>query len=180
MRQVGPRFTFTEDVLKELWPIARNRNERSRARGVRNERRDASRTDLQVDWMGVLAEYAVAQVIGGVPHLGDDGGDGNQPDVLLPNGKGVEVKSTMKRGYNLIAKATGTIDSATVSIHADYMVLVWPVDNRNVEVVGWVTTKRFKNYGEVRMLPGGLSAYMAWKDLSPMSLWSMNGRKITR
>lgn len=161
-----------------LWPYAKARTARARNRGIVNERRDPGRSDVAIDWMGVLAEYAVSKVVEGEPLLYSPDGDRERPDILLPSGSGIEVKATMKRGHNLIVKAYGTPESATVTINGEYMMLVWPASKRSVEIVGWYRSSAFRSHAEVRSLGTGLAAWLSWKKLMPMYIW--NTSKINR
>ena len=172
MNASGVVYTFDEGELHILWPYAVKRTGRARESGITNQRKDSGRTDLQIDWMGVLAEYAVARTLGGEPLLYSPDGDRERPDILLPDGTGIEVKATMKRGYNLMVKATGTPENAFVTINGDYLILVWPKSKREVEIVGWYRTSAFRSHAEIRSPGGkGLAAFLPWQKLMPMSLW---------
>ena len=132
---------------------------------VTNMKRDSSRTDLEIDFIGACAELAVAKLfkidinrsIVGV----DSGIDLFYGDV------GIDVKSTFHAGGRMLFKSVD-------AFKADVCVLATATEHHNaIDVVGWLSRKEFKEKAQPFTM-GGHSSGMAveQKNLHPLKdLW---------
>ena len=131
---------INNEDLSKCRQAATGRWQLARMSGVSNQRRDSNRSDNDIDFLGVRAEYAVAKVfqLGYEPTaLGVDAGmDMWCGDVSL------DVKSTFHRNGRMLFK---TLDAFKSSV----CVLVSSTDEANVmDVRGWAARSEFADLAE--------------------------------
>lgn len=134
-------FMSYEDIAHaETLAVARNG---CKEHGV-NHKLKADRTDQETHTIGAIGELAVAKLLGGtLDETARPGGDDGRPDVLLPDGKGVNVKTRIRKGYDFL------LDPGQQELGADYGVLCWLVGGKlTVEVAGWCTNTDLKRHGK--------------------------------
>jgi hypothetical protein len=137
----------------------------ARSTGIQNKRVDKSRTDSDVDLLGIRAEVAVAKLLGiNYDHLltpsVDDGTD------LMFKGISIDVKSTFHETGRLILRR---------ELRAEVAVLVVPTAEVNVmRVVGYTTPDHFKRCKSIEAM-GGRQVECLRQDalLTVDALWSM-------
>jgi hypothetical protein len=135
--------------------------------GVKNQRRDDSRSDADVDLLGIRAEMAVAKAYGlnfNPYNLGIDEGSDMFSDEI-----GIDVKASFHREGKLVFKSVD-------AFKADLAVFVTdcPEDDRLLRIAGWITQSRFKGTCQAHDMGGGKrAAAVTQADLaSPEKLWA--------
>lgn len=106
----------------------------ARAAGVVNQRKD-SRSDAQIDYLGIRAEQAVAKAYGidyFPTSLGiDDGAD------MFVNDLSIDVKSTFHSDGRLLIKSKD-------AVKADIFVLVSDTPDEDLmKIIGWTSKQKF-------------------------------------
>lgn len=153
-------YRLRPDDLELARIIAAGRNNAKERMGIHsNKIADAS--DFDIHFSGVLGEIAVARLIGTeidrTFHLhGDSGHD------LQLGGFTAEVKSRRRRGQDLI------IMPGMTDFTADVCVLCWAEGDTEVEVVGLVSHRRFRQQAQSVVLAGRPRLLMPWRDLRPI------------
>ena len=136
------RILLTEAEERRCKEIALARYQRARQRGIQSYRKSTIHTDTQIDDLGVIGEYIVAQALGlGGFRAFDDDGPTRRGDILLPNGEYLEVKTTAKPQYNFLIK-----EYAWESLfQCPYGALVWKMNApSHYTIVGWCTRDEFR------------------------------------
>jgi len=115
--------------------------------------------------LGALGELAVARLLGGrLDESPRPGGDDGRPDVLLPDGRGVNVKTRSRSGYDFL------LDPNQDSLRADYGVLCYTIGGKLLlEVVGWLTDADLQQYGVRRDYGHGPRLALAARHLRPIT-----------
>lgn len=158
------RIHLPREVMAECKQAASLRWQLARAAGVKNQRRDDTRDDADVDLLGIKAEAAVARAYClkfnpfamGI----DDGSDMFFQDI------GIDVKASFHQDGRLAFKH---IDA----FKADLAVLVTASSDDSVmRIIGWVTQERFRKEATVQDLGSGRAMVLGQDRLSaPDSLW---------
>lgn len=131
-------YSFNSEELQLAKTVAILRSVPKRKRNVRNKK-VSDIDDFTIDYVGCLGEIAVAAVSGGTSRTdGSLMGDQGYGDVTLPNGKMIEVKTTLKPNRNLIVSGK---DPSVMK--ADYIVLVWLLTEDSVEIFGWLSREQW-------------------------------------
>ena len=134
--------------LSKCRQAATGRWQLARMSGVGNQKRDKSRGDNDLDWIGVRSEFAVASLLQ-LPYepsaLGiDDGAD------LWCEAVSIDVKSTFHPAGRMLFKAKD-------AFKADVCVLVSSTEQENILIVrGWAARKDFYEHAEQQDLGHGL------------------------
>lgn len=128
--------------------------------GVPTQKRDSGRSDLQIDYYGLLAEIAVEKVLGARHNThtklsGDEGHD------LTWRDERCEVKFTFYPHGHLLTKGKE-------NVVADRFILV-SGDDKNMTLLGWTDRDTFLKRGEMKDFGHGLGFAMAGKDLRSMN-----------
>jgi hypothetical protein len=158
------------DALQIAWA----RNEIKRRHNVKTLKYVAYRDDVLTHVFGVIAEMAVAEVVGGSydrenwmfrpPHA---------PDCILPSGMICEIKYRDHPDWDF-ALPNGSLSS----FEADVGILVVPAPDRNrddifdlsVEIKGCVSKKKFKAICERVDFGHGARLVARQEDLSPIDV----------
>lgn len=158
------RVKLSNMELSKCKQAAMGRWQLARVSGIANQRKDSGRDDYSVDLIGVKSEMAVAKVlkIDYSPHaLGiDDGADLYESDVSI------DVKATFHKNGKMLFKS---IDS----FKSDICVLVTaPHYENEVNVVGWISKKNFKEQAKIVNLGHGNCFVVEQSDLMDLrDLW---------
>jgi hypothetical protein len=141
--------TFCPDELQRLSRIAAQRQNSKDALGIRDGR--MCDNGIAAHAMGLAGEAFVARLFGGsVDGASRLGGDDGAPDVVLPDGVTLNVKTRAQPGYAFLLTPGHT------SLGAHYGVLVWQVAPDTYELGGivsaseWDTVAEPMNYGHGR------------------------------
>ena len=134
----------------------------ARASGVVNQRKDKSRSDADLDLLGVKAEVAVSKVFN-IPHqhaIGvDDGCDLWLDDIS------VDVKATFHKSGRLLFKRKE-------AFKADCAVLVCQIEPNKLNVVGYASQTTFMNKAQEIDLGHGKGWAMMQDELNSLErLW---------
>lgn len=154
--------TLTADEVRSAHRLAHERQRVNRRNDVENERK-SSDDDEAIAFMGAAGEMAVAKLLGGTADTSVDWGD--PPDVRLPNGETVEVKTRRKQKYDFHIESA---DPADV-FEDEYGILVWCTGGgRDLVVVGWTTPDHFLEHAYRKDRGHGECLWLAWQDLRPL------------
>lgn len=149
------------DILTAIGEAAA-RQELLRGVGLPDERISAE-TSLSVEARGIVAERAVADLLG--VRWNQSRGVEADPgwDLVTNAGTRIDVKAPARPNYHLAVRAD-------YEPRCDGYVLVLPVPGRlAVEVVGWVSTQQMLATCEVRELrPGVPTRWLHRKHLTPL------------
>ena len=157
---------ISEGEAYQCWRWARERQglKQGRDRG----RFSRVKSSMDVHFEGIRAEYAVAKAFllpydpRNSPH-----GDGNKPDLTLPDGTTVQVKFRDKVGFDLALNSNNPAE-----LTAQVIVLCYPASpaplNDDIEIVGYLTREEFlrlaveRDYGygpRLAVSPGQLEPF---------------------
>lgn len=136
----------------------------ARMSGVGNQRRDNNRSDNDIDFLGVRAEYSVAKVFGleySPTALGiDDGADMWSDDVSI------DVKSTFHTNGRMLFKS---VDAFKASVCV--LVSATPIESQ-MDVRGWAARSDFAAMSQTDDLGHGLCRVLENDKLRDLSvLW---------
>ena len=140
------------------WQIAR-------ASGVGNQKRDLTREDSDLDFLGLKAELSVAKILG-IEHnlfqLGiDDGADLWYGDISI------DVKATFHKNGRLLFKSKQ-------SFRSNCAILVCQENEEEMNVVGYIPRKVFLSDCYEKDLGHGVGFMMDQSNLRPLSnLWEV-------
>lgn len=128
------------DDIARAKAIAAERNG-CKTHGVNN--RWSSRDDKDIHTLGVLGEMAVAHVLGGhIDTTARPGGDDGRADVILPDGRGVNVKTRTSTLFDFL------LDPGKRQLDADYGVLVALVGGvLTLQIMGYCTDDDLRQHG---------------------------------
>lgn len=96
--------TITETEATMLWDIVNERQKNKRSVGVTDERRSSKHTSEEIEYVGLVGEYALAKVLGlEFSSSTSARGDGGFGDLTFHDGRTIAVKTTTTIGgsYNL-------------------------------------------------------------------------------
>jgi hypothetical protein len=132
-------YRFTDEELYDCWQLARQRNQKTTRFGM-HPGNWGRKSSLEIHYEGIVAELAVARLLGLDinRHIFDRGGDNQAPDLVLPDGRTIEVKFRGRKGDDFALRNTNRD-----SFKADLGVLVWPHDEESVEIAGYITRDDF-------------------------------------
>jgi len=163
---------FSRQDLSECEQAASLRWQLARASGVANQRRDKSRTDHDIDLLGVKGELAVARIFQ-IDHDIHKGGIDMNID-MWDNDVSFDVKATFTQAGHLLFKQKQYFK-------ADVAILVTPNDiPDSVMVAGWIGRKEFLEKAQDVDFGSGPSVAMGYNDLRPIpELWKfMTMRRV--
>lgn len=134
MSSKGLLIKLTRQEMSTCKQAASMRWQMARASGVFNQRKD-SRSDADIDYLGIRAEAAVAKAYGlhHNPAMNgiDDGAD------LFDGDMSIDVKGTFHSTGHLLIKSKN-------AVKADLFVLVTDTPDESVmSILGWTTKDRF-------------------------------------
>ena len=129
------KVTLTKAQFSQCIQAGNLRNQLARLSGVKDQKIDKDRPEIDIDILGAKAELAVSLVFGADFSLNtmgiDDGCDFFLHDI------GVDVKSTFYKTGKMLFKSKD-------SFKADVCVLATATKQLNqIEVVGWLSKKEF-------------------------------------
>lgn len=139
MKPVLYIYTSAEDIERAK-ALAAVRNG-SKAHGVNHKW--SARPDQDIHLLGILGEMAIAHLLGGnLDATARPGGDDGQPDVRLPDGRGVNVKTRTHSTYDFL------LDPGKRELDADYGVLIACLGGTlTLQVQGYCTDDLLRRYG---------------------------------
>lgn len=153
----------------ECQHAAANRWRYARSTGIENKRADGSRSDNDVDVLGIKGEVAVAKLLGlsydRIFTVGtDDGSDLNFKGITI------DVKSTFHEGGRLLLRR---------ELRSEVAVLVVPTKDDNVmRVVGYTDAKHYERHKVVDSIGGKPTECLRQDALLPIDmLWSMGVKR---
>jgi hypothetical protein len=132
---------FLPDEYERIRRMAVQRQRSKDAYGIHDGRMIANGIDAHV--LGLAGEFAVAELFGGALDARTRlGGDDGAPDIELPNGETINVKTRREAGYSFLLTPGHT------QLGADYGVLCWtlkqtPAHPLAVEIVGIISDADF-------------------------------------
>lgn len=151
--------------MVECERAAKNRWQYARSSGIGNQRKDQSRSDNDVDWVGIRSEVAVAKLFGlgyeRIFRVGtDDGSD------LNFKGVSIDVKGTFHANGKLILRR---------ELRADVAILVTATQSSDVmRVVGYSTASHYKAHMEPFLMSGNWVDGVRQENLMPVEgVWAM-------
>jgi len=166
MRHSGLRLkteiiTFTTKELKQIESNAKIRTRSHRLTGVATKKVNGQSSDLEIDYNGAFGEYAVAKFLGlpweeKIYYYGDAG-----YDFKLENGWTIDVKTTLSSHRNLLFRRAG-------KFKASVAVLVWPLNEKQAEIVGWILRDYFLLAAQPRDLGYGINLVLEYNKLWPI------------
>lgn len=139
-------ITAAEDVEIREKATARQRNKENYQ--VASKRFDPNKSDLQIHLEGMRAEFATARLLGAKLHWELlVGGDQNNGDITLPDGRTVSVKFRKKKGWDFALQSKNLQE-----FKEDIGILVYPHDNhfRGLDICRWITREDFVRFCEVK------------------------------
>lgn len=155
--------------MSECQHAAANRWRYARSTGIQNKRADDSRSDNDVDVLGMKGEVAVAKLLGlsydRIFKVGtDDGSDLNFKGITI------DVKSTFHEGGRLLLRR---------ELRSEVAVLVVPTREDNVmRVVGYTDAQHYARNKVVDIIGGKPTECMRQDALIGMdALWSMGMKR---
>ena len=173
---MGVYVGFTSGELARLRELAPERSKNARANGTRNNRW-TEHPDVEIDYAGLIGEYAVARYFG-LPFRPEvQRSDKGRGDLILPNGRSAEVKFTKFPGGDFIL-AGNSLDG----FRADVGILVhskprprygepgaglYTWDNP-VIIAGWVTRDVFGIFCETKDYGYGPRLMLPASKLAPI------------
>lgn len=132
---------FCPQELERLQRTAAQRQNSKDAYGIRDGRMVAHGVDAHV--MGLAGEAFVTRLFGGAMDTACRlGGDDGAPDVTLPDGATVNVKTRAQPGYAYL------LTPGHDGLGADYGVLVWRVTPDTYELGGIIGARDFDAVAE--------------------------------
>jgi len=132
---------FSKQEISECKQAASLRWQLARAANVANQRKDQSRTDQDIDYIGVKGELAVAKVLQ-INHDIHKGGIDPNIDMWYLE-ISIDVKTTFKPNGHLIFKSLDAFKS-------DIAILCSKVeDSEDILIEGWCTNKEFNNEARI-------------------------------
>lgn len=161
------QYVLSPGELTRCRRIAEKRFHSSSTKSVVNQRKALDRTDEEIDYLGVRAEWAFARVMGLDPNTIDgDYADGGYDFQL--NDKTVDIKATFQSSSNLLVKSKA-------AAKADLFVLITGTHHEwLMNIVGGASRKRLLENGQpaekVTGRRGGI--VLPQRQLStPQSVW---------
>jgi len=130
------RVPLSKQEISECKQASSLRWQLARAANVANQRKDKTRSDADIDYLGVKGELAVAKIFQ-IDH--DIHKGGIDPNIDMWFGEtSIDVKATFTQGGHLLFKKRDYFK-------ADVAILVQAVPNSEaMDVIGWCTQKEFK------------------------------------
>ena len=138
---------FDESEATLLRHMARGRQVSKDAVGIR----DGSMlpNGYEAHLLGLAGEVAVCQLTGARMDAAERlGGDDGEPDLLLPDGRTIEVKTRRSPGYAFVLPAGQTALRADIGVLAWLHTPVTPGFPLAIEIAGWCTAADFAEYAE--------------------------------
>jgi Family of unknown function (DUF5843) len=111
-----------------------------------------------IDMDGVIGEFCVAKVLNVCPDFSIHARSGGD-DLILPNGKSIDVKTTRLKQGNLLATLS------KVSSQSDVYILAI-VDDRGCDVEGWVSKEQLFKNENVKNLGHGNTYFLSKEQLN--------------
>jgi hypothetical protein len=153
--------TMSHDELQSIYQMARDRNDTKQRRGVRSKRWDGKKTDFEIHYEGLRAEWAVCAWFGvGFDHWLSLHGDKGRPDLRVSCHErelSIEVKYRDKRHYEFALPGPDPRQ-----FQADIGILVLPTGNtRSVWLAGWVSREEFLRHYHLENFGYGKRAAIA-------------------
>lgn len=145
-------YTLTEKDAADLTMIADARQAAKRV-SDRTSNNVSPFTEHEVDWFGTAAELAVEAVTGGASFWRQVSawGHKDEPDIVLPGGKTIDVKMNSKRWDDLTFNGSHPAEA----LRMDAAILCQPTEQygdlqtgsvyqlRTIEIVGWISYAEF-------------------------------------
>ncbi|MGE3483600.1 MAG: hypothetical protein AB7L09_02590 [Nitrospira sp.] len=138
-------YEFTDEDLALADQLAHLRNDRKEAMGIRSKKFDASKSEWDAHYQGILGELGAARALGS-PIDKDEllAGDAGV-DLRLKGGLSAEIRYRTQRLWDF------ALNGGNVSyLKSDVGILVWPGSKPNsVELVGWTSRVHILQHGEI-------------------------------
>jgi len=158
------QFVFPTEVINDLEILARDRCVVKRDGGVSNRRIDANRTDFDVDYLGVQAEYCFSILFDVDMHheVGALSGDSGKHDYVI-DGVTFGVKGAFANAKYLL------VPKHQYPVSADVLVMFRHVSKRMMVCHGYTTGDNFMEHHIWKDLGYGSDAVMHVSKLNPIS-----------
>jgi len=159
---------FSDEELLKLFRLARQRND-PKQRKWKSQGWNRNKSALAGHYDGIMAEMAVAKLLGveineEIYEGGDDGSD-----LVLPDGRTIQVKHRGQRDWDYALNSADLDDFIT-----DIGVLCQPTpeyDDDAVDVVGYITKEQFAERAfrtNFLKKPNGWRLAVQQKDMEPI------------
>jgi hypothetical protein len=175
--------TFTANEIHQIMLWAYDREQESAAQGLRDKNPVADHNRTEVAEMGVMGEMAVAKALG-IPYEYTVN-TFLAPDVVLPNGRKIQVKATKHRDGHLIVTRfnpkTLTMEDLPPLMAEPYVLTYVNIPYAFAEVGGWCTAAeahylvacRILEWDRTKRVP---SIWVPQKYLRPLeTIWEEKG-----
>lgn len=144
-----------------VYDLACSRNEKKEQAGVQSRRYDPNKTDLQLHFIGLSAEYAFSMLTGLLPNFGNTLRGDSGHDFVTKDGLTIELKFRGSRHRDF-----ALVDNSLEGMRADIGVLMWPSSTNDdaYEFVGWTTRVHAAQVGTVKKLLKN-RFLVSWEDM---------------
>lgn len=160
---------ITPAVYQTAWDTAARRQATKDQYRVKDKRITPRKSSTQIHFEGLLAEMAVAQVLGRTANLSTSvAGDGGYGDLELPDGRTISVKYSGLHGGDL-ALRSDRIDE----LKDDLAVLCWALDPKDLAqgmiIAGWTDRESFARDAVIHDYGYGKRLIVPFEDLKPVA-----------
>jgi hypothetical protein len=156
-------FIFEADIISSLETLARDRCDVKRGGGVSNRRIDQRRTDFEIDYLGVQAEFCFSLLFDvDMHHIpGALSGDRGKFDYIIEDVT-FGVKGAFSNAQYLL------VPKHQYPVSADVLVMFKQISRRMMTCPGYTTGEHFMENHVWKDLGYGADAVMHHSDLKPI------------